>query len=350
MKVRSFFYKIAITIFWVLCTLIFLHLPEFFTSQSKKSISILVWPNILNKDVFALFEKETGIKVYITYFENYEELFVKLRTGGSQGYDVIMTSDYIGELLIQKDLLAPLDKEKCSFIDRIDPQYLGLYFDKNNTYTLPVAFSIYGLGIDTSSFNKKCIEPTWGLLFDENITPGHIGVPDDARELVLIAAYYLFGSIENLDDNKLEKIVTLLKKQKKWVELYGDLRTDYLLFSQTSPVVAAMHPDLAHAVNTSKNIRFVIPKEGAFGVLDSFAIAKKSSHKDFAYTFLNFLYRKEIMNYYVNRYKFISPLNDVEWPNIGLSKPKDLFIHTIHFFKNVLSAQKLGEMWIKIKG
>ena len=110
----------------------------------------------------------------------------------------------------------------------------------------------------------------------KSLTPGHIGVPDDARELVLLAAHYLFGSLANLDDRKLEQITALLKKQKKWVELYGDLRTDYLLFSKTSPVVAAMHPDLAHAVNSTPNIVFIIPEEGAFAVLDSLALVKNS--------------------------------------------------------------------------
>ena len=220
---------------------------------------------------------------------------------------------------------------------------------KNNIFTIPTALSIYGLGIDVDHFNGMLPEATWGLLFDEAKTPGHIGVPDDARELVLIAAHYLFGSIESLDDNKLDQITDLLKRQKKWVELYGDLRTDYLLFSKTSPVVAAMHPDLAYAVNTASNIRFVIPQEGAFGVMDSLAVVKESPHKELVYEFLNFLYRKETMSYYVQRYKYISPLIDVSWPQIGLEKPDNPFVSSLHFFKNVLPLEKLGQMWIKIK-
>lgn len=350
MNARVIFYRIGIVVFWSLCTVLFLHIPDYFVSQSsKKSINILVWPNILDKELFAAFEQESGIKVYISYFENYEELFVKLQNGGSHGYDVIMAADYIAELLIQKNLLATIDKSKCTFFDRFDSQYLGLYFDKNNDFTLPVALSIYGLGIDIDYFKGALPESTWGLLFDEKITPGHIGVPDDARELVLIAAHYLFGSIDTLDKQKLEIVTALLQKQKKWVELYGDLRTDYLLFSKTSPVVAAMHPDLAHAVNATSNIRFIIPKEGAFGVIDSLAIVKDSINKDLSYTFLNFLYRKEVMDYYVEKYKYISPLKDVDWPAVGFPKPPIPFVKSLHFFKNVLSPQKLGQIWIKIK-
>ncbi len=349
MNIKSLFYRTGAAFFWTLCIVFFLYAPQYFVKKSAHSINILVWPNILDKDLFATFEKESGIKVHMSYFENYEELFVKLKNSGSEGYDVIMTSDYMAELLIKANLLDTLDKSKCTFFDRIDPQYLGHYFDKNNNFTLPIALSLYGLGVDLDSFGGVTPEATWGLLFDETITPGHIGVPDDARELVLIAAQYLFGTIENLDDQKLAQITALLKKQKQWVEMYGDLRSDYLLFSKTSPVVAAMHPDLAHAIVTSPNIKFIIPKEGVFGVIDSLALVKGSQNKDASYEFLNFLYKKSVLDEYVKKYKFISPLRDGIHIDVGLTLPLDSLMKSVHFFKNVLTPQKLGKIWIAIK-
>jgi spermidine/putrescine transport system substrate-binding protein len=346
---RTPLFYIGTLLFWSLCTTIFLYVPQYFVEKPIHSINVLVWPNILDRDLFSTFEKETGIKVYMSYFENYEELFVKLQNSGAQGYDVIMTSDYMAELLIKEDLLDVLDKSKCDFFDRIDVQYLGHYFDKDNRFTTPVALSLYGLGIDLDYFDGVAPQATWGLLFDEKITPGHIGVPDDARELVLIAAQYMFGSIEHLDDAQLEQITTLLKRQKQWVEMYSDLRTDYLLFSKTSPVVAAMHPDLAHAVNMASNIRFMIPQEGAFGVMDSLAIVKGSQNKDASYAFLNFLYKKEVMDYYVKRYKFIPTLKDSIHADGVLSISRDTIMQSVHFFKNVVSPQKLGQIWIAIK-
>lgn len=339
------FVRVVGLFFWSLATLFFLHVPEYYSQKPARSITILAWPNIIDSSQFSLFEKKYGIKVYLTYFENYEELFVKLKGSGASGYDLIMTSDYMAEQLIHAQLLDPIEKNKCQFWSRLRLSMLGLYCDLDNHYTIPYALSLYGLGIDLTYFGGKINDPSWGLLFNTN----HVGMPDDAREVILIAAHYLFGSIDDLDDEKLEQVKKMLRAQKKRVEMYSDLRTDYLLFSKTAPVVAAMHPDLAHAIQSTSHIRFIVPKEGAFGVLDSFAFPRGASNKEVCYQFLNFLYEHTVMSYYAARYQAISALNDVDLPTIELDSDIQELIKNIHFFRNVVPAKKLTDCWISIK-
>jgi spermidine/putrescine-binding protein len=174
-------------------------------------------------------------------------------------------------------------------------------------------------------------------------------MPDDAREVILIAAQYLFGSIDNLTDQKLDQIKTMLREQKKRVEMYTDLRTDYLLFSKTASVVAAMHPDLAHAIKKTSNIKFLLPKEGVFAVLDSMALVKGSVSTDAAYLLLNFLYEQSVMDYYVKEYKFIPALSDVACPDLQLGVDERNIIDSVCFFRNVISPEKLMDCWISVK-
>jgi spermidine/putrescine transport system substrate-binding protein len=339
------FARAVIVVFWMSCTLVLLRAPEFFSPKPSSSLTILVWPNILDRNLLSVFEKKTGIKIYVAYFENYEELFVKLRNGGALGYDMVMTSDYMAELLIKEDLFQRLDKERCPFFDRINSSFLGKYCDPNNDFTVPYALSLYGLGVDCDIVGTLAQNPSWSLLFDTD----HVGMPDDAREVILIAAQYLFGSIDTLTDQKLDTIKTMLRDQKKRVEMYTDLRADYLLFSKAASVVAAMHPDLAHAIEKTSNIKFVLPKEGVFAVLDSMALVKGSRNKDAAYRLLNFLYEQSVMDYYVKQYKFIPALSDVACPELNLGVDERTIIDSVHFFRNVVSPEKLMNCWISVK-
>jgi spermidine/putrescine transport system substrate-binding protein len=337
--------RVLIVLFWSVCTLFLLRAPDFLSKKPASSLTILVWPNILDRDLFSVFEKRTGIKVYVAYFENYEELFVKLKNGGALGYDMVMTSDYMAELLIKEKVLEKLDKKRCPFFDRINRSFLGNYCDPQNDFTVPYALSLYGLGVDLDAFGGVVKDPSWSLLFNTD----HVGMPDDAREVILIAAQYLFGSIDNLTDQKLDQIKTMLREQKKRVEMYTDLRTDYLLFSKTASVVAAMHPDLAHAIKKTSNIKFLLPKEGVFAVLDSMALVKGSVSTDAAYLLLNFLYEQSVMDYYVKEYKFIPALSDVACPDLQLGVDERNIIDSVCFFRNVISPEKLMDCWISVK-
>ncbi len=169
----------------------FLRIPDVIgLFRYQKSINVLAWPNIIDAQYFDVFEQESGIKVYLTYFENYEELLVKMQAG-SGDYDLIMASDYAVSTLIQADIVKPLDKSKIAFWSQLYPSILGLYFDPDNSYTVPFSWEIFGLGIDTTFFKDTLPQASWSLLFDEKIAPKRVGMLDDAREIVSVAALYL---------------------------------------------------------------------------------------------------------------------------------------------------------------
>jgi spermidine/putrescine transport system substrate-binding protein len=104
--------------------------------EHGKSINVLVWGQILDKEFLSDFEKETGIRVNMSYFENNEELFVKLKTTDLHDYDLIMPSDWAVELLIKDDLVKKLDRTKIVAWNSLYPALCNLYFDPHNEYTI----------------------------------------------------------------------------------------------------------------------------------------------------------------------------------------------------------------------
>lgn len=328
----------------------FLLIPAFINRfRTQRSINVLAWPSVMDAEHFHAFEQQTGIKVYLTYFDSYEELVIKLRTGGGD-YDLVMAADYVVTTLRAENLVKKIDRQKINFWDKLYKPLLGLYYDPTNEYTIPLAWEIYGIGIDTTYFKQGIPPATWGLLFDEKIAPKRVGMLDDAREVVSIAAQYLFGKKNELRATELEKVKELLIKQKSHVAMYTDLRTDYLLVSGTVPIVLGISSNIYNAMRQHPNIQFLLPKEGSFLVIDVLLLPYTTQKEDLVYEFINYLYKPEILQKYADRYNFFPVREGVtSCENRFFLTPAQSLFSSLRFFTYAISEQQLRELWIALK-
>jgi spermidine/putrescine-binding protein len=345
--------KLGIIGFWLMMIIAFLYAGDF-TSLFKrgKSINVLVWGQVLDKEFLSDFEKETGIHVNMSYFENNEELFVKLQSNNNHDYDLIMPSDWAVQLMIEKDLIKKLDHSKVHVWDTLYPALCNHYFDPSNEYSIPYYWSLFGPGVDLRYWNGENPPATWGLIFDEKIMPKRISAVEDIRELISIAALYLFGRYDQLNPQEIEQIKSLLLQQKPHVEIYTDSRPEYVLASGAVPVVISWFGDFLKVMRRFDYIDFIVPKEGAFVVIDSFAIPSASKKDDLIYPFINYLFSKQVVKQYVDKFDFFPAVQvDVEYDErfVQLTKPtKELFAN-INFFRNVVSKEVLNDVLITLK-
>ena len=70
-------------------------------SASRETITVLNYGKYLDEDALHTFEEETGITVKYEEYESPEEMYTKYKAG-SIDYDVICTSEYMIERLIQE--------------------------------------------------------------------------------------------------------------------------------------------------------------------------------------------------------------------------------------------------------
>lgn len=318
-----------------------------------KSINVLVWGQILDKEFLSDFEQETGIHVNMSYLENNQELFVKLQSTEIHDYDIIMPSDWAVELLIQHNLIKKLDRTKIDIWNSLYPELCNLYYDPGNDYSIPYFWNLTGLGVNTDYWNGNMPPATWGLIFDEHIMPKRIGSAEDPRTLILTAAVYLFGHIERqLTNEEMSKIKQLLIRQKPFVEIYTDSRSEYVLASGVVPVIIALSGDLLKIMKRFNNINFIIPKEGAFALIDSFAITAATKKDDLIYSFLNYIFRPDVVKKYVDKFDFFPAVQvNIEYDDRfeHVTKPTEALFKNINFFKNVVSQQNLNDLLIALK-
>lgn len=336
---------------WLSVIMLFLFIPSFFNVwYQEKSITILTWPAFLDAQYLQKFEYETGIKIHLRYVESNEELYVKLKETKGEGYDLIMPSDYMIEMLRNEQILKKIDTSKLSFIDKMYPHLLNNYYDPLNEYSIPFFWSMYGIAYDKDYFKDEIPEPSWAMIFDTKIAPHHLCMIDGARELVQIAAQYLFGKqTSELTKDQVAQIKKLLVDQKKLVELYTEDRANFLLASKTSPMAVSIGAVTARIMRTFKNIDFVIPKEGSFLNVDAFVIPKNTHKDELIYLFLNYLYKEEVLKHHITKYAYFSPLQGIEVTDSPVPMPSAQQIEKADFFKNILSRSALSDIWVAIK-
>ena len=90
--------------------------------SAKEQVIVYNWGDYIDEDVNKMFEEETGIKVVYSQYANNEEMYAKLKAGGSN-YDVVIPSEYMVERMINENLLLPLDFSLLSNYDKIDDRF-----------------------------------------------------------------------------------------------------------------------------------------------------------------------------------------------------------------------------------
>jgi spermidine/putrescine transport system substrate-binding protein len=336
---------------WMALFIGVLYIPDIRLSKyPEQSISILAWPDVFDASYVAEFEEATGIKVYVNFFEFNEELLIKLRTSTSHGYDLVMPSDYTADILIQEGLVKQIDKTRLHFMGDFYPTLLGHYFDPNNEYTVPYFWGVYGLGT-IKEIAAHITSPSWGLIFDKAQIPGMVCMVNDAREAMFIAAQYLFHRTDNLTTQEYWQIKKLLLAQKQWVMMYSDLQVEYLLGARICPLVVTTSGDVAKVMRWRDDIAFLLPQEGTFVILDSFALAAASNKDDLVYQFLNYLYQKKVFSQYVKKFGFFSPLQSVKTEGFDdtIAVPTKTLFKKFHFFSNKIPSNILHECWLLLK-
>jgi spermidine/putrescine transport system substrate-binding protein len=352
--------RCVIIFFWLAIIIGVLYIPTIHVDglHTKKSINVLTWPDLVDREMIARFEQETGITVNFSYFESNDEVVTKLGLTDGGGYDLVTVTDYGVNILRERGLLQQIDAAKLTFWSSIESRLLNHYFDPQSRYAIPYVWDVYGIGINKQHFKNKLPAPTWALIFDPSLAPYHMTMIDEETELVRIAAQYLYGNPDDLNDIQLESIKKLFIQQRPKVEVYSEMRGDYLLASGTSPLAITQSGYIWQAMQQNEHIDFLIPREGSFMVIDTMVIPKQSTQQELVYQFINFLYQEELIMRMYKAYGFLPALRPLlEKLDLGYLGGLSYILDSERFsqiqffkrFKRTEDQEKISAMWIDIK-
>jgi spermidine/putrescine transport system substrate-binding protein len=269
------------------------------TSADDSKLRLITWADYAPPDVVALFKKETGIEVLVTLSNN-EEMISKLRATGGAGYDLAQPSqDRITGVQREFGIYRPFDLSRVK-VAQFRPEMLEI-IRKNATldgklYGLPYVWGAEGLVVNTklarvSDYPDLC-RPD---LKDKTSMR--------LRRPTLMA--FAFASGEDpfaLYNNPpayaalMRSVGRTLSACKANVRFFFDNKDQLLNGMRSGEIVAAMMWDTGGWALNRENpdIKFIVPRSGALGFLDSFALPAKGRHVAAAYAWINFTMRPDV--------------------------------------------------------
>ncbi len=360
--------KLVIALFYLSLLATFLYLPRifnYFNDEQEVTLNIYSFVELISPDALSKFHDETGINASITYFDSNEELYTKLRITGGEGYDLLVVSDYMVELLHNEGLLHQIEHSKLVNFKNLDSRLKGRFFDPKNQYSLPYVWMTYGFLFDKNllesnqkplslSFIFNSPEQQWSI--KNTLSKNRkLCMTNDAREAVCLAAIYLFGRVTNLTKDEYLQIKQLLIKQKKWVENYTNEGLQYLLIGNIVPAAYGPSMFIRNALAFFDQFDFIIPEEGSILSIENLVIPRASKKQDLVYKLINFLTIPDIALISSNAYGY-NPTNIKAYEKIDskiyLNKnyfPEGKQFDRLHLIHNNLSLEQIEDIWLAVK-
>ncbi len=262
--------------------------------KSKEVLYLFNFGNYMDPEIYELFEKEYGIKIVYDEYSVPEDMYAKF-TSGSAKYDLICTSDYMLEKLIQEDLLAEIDFDNIENYSNLSQNQLeaSKAFDPELKYTIPHFWGTLGILYNTKTVKAEDVK-SWDVVFSGKYADKLI-MPNSERDAFFVALTKLGYDTNTTNKKELEAAADLLRKQKNDVQAYLlDQSARVKVESENADLAVVYSGEAYLAFENNPKLAFTIPEEGTCMWVDSFAIPKNAQNKEYAEKFLNFLCREEI--------------------------------------------------------
>jgi putrescine transport system substrate-binding protein len=277
-------------------------------ADSGKVLNLYIWSDYLAPNALSDFEKQTGIKVHVAYFDTNETLETRL-LAGSSGFDIVVPTASYFERQIRAGVYLTLDKSKLPNLKNMDPQLMSrvALHDPDNAHGV-----IYTWGTNGIGYNEKMIKAlmpdapldSWRLVFDPTVASKlakcGISVLDSPAEMVRGVLSYLGRDPNSQKTEDLAAADAALTKIRPYVRnitsseyiealANGDI---CLAIGYNGDVLQAR--DRARDANKGIEIKFMVPKEGSILWFDMLAIPKDAPDPESAYAFINYMMTAQV--------------------------------------------------------
>jgi spermidine/putrescine transport system substrate-binding protein len=321
-------------------------------TEMTNRLNFYNWSYYIAEETIPNFEDEFGVRVRYDNFSSNSEILAKMQAGGS-GYDIIVPSDYMVEIMIQLDMLQPINFENIPNIENIDERFKNLPFDPQNAYSVPYQWGTTGIGINTR-YVKENID-SWGVFWDENYK-GRMSILDDMRSGLVPALKLLGYSVNTQNQAELDEARDLMIQQKEFVRTYSSETYMDLLKSGDVWIAMGWSGDIFQVTKENPDVIFVIPKEGSYIWVDNLVIPKRAPNKFTAETFINYLLRPdvsaEISNFtgYSSPNRTALPFIDEDLLNDVSMYPNSEIMERLEYMRDVGDATRLyNRVWNEVK-
>ncbi len=282
------------------CLLAFgLLLADTAAGADDKKLRLITWSDYAPADVVALFKKETGIQVELTLSNN-EEIISKLRATRGSGYDLAQPSqDRITGVQREFGIYKPFDLTKVN-LAQFRPEILEITRNattfEGKQYGLPYLWGAEGLVVNVkrakvTDYPDMCRPDLKGRTSMRLRRPTLMAFAFASGK----DPFALYGNPAAYTA-LMESVGKTLSACAANVRFFFDNKDQLLNGMRSGELTAAMMWDTGGWTLNRENpdIQFVVPRSGALGWLDTFALPARGRNDAAAYAWINFTMRPDV--------------------------------------------------------
>jgi putrescine transport system substrate-binding protein len=285
-------------------------IPTLAKSGDDKVLNLFWWSDFLAPDTITNFEKQTGIKVNISYYDSEETLETRVLAGKS-GFDVVdPAAPYFFQRQIRSGAYMPLDKTRLPNLTHLDPAIMSrvALVDPDNAHGVVYMWGTVGIG-----YNKEKVAlalpnvsmNSWRVIFDpataSKLAKCGIQILDSPAEVVPLVLRYLGKSPNSTSPRDLEDVSSVLMAIRPYIRnidtssyLEGIANGDLcLVVGYNSDFVQARRR--ANEAKAGTQIGYALPEEGTVVYFNMLAIPKEAPHPANAHLFIDYLMKPEVI-------------------------------------------------------
>lgn len=306
-------------------------------------VNVLNWSSYIPDEVIENFEKEYNIKVnYGTYSSN-EELLAKVSSSKEGTYDVLFPSDYMVELMIQKDMLLPIDKSKFVNYKNINSVFLNQEYDRYNRYSLPFLLATTVIAYDSDKVSNIS---DYNDLLNEKYK-NNIVLLDDERIMIGAFLQATGVNINDYNDDSLNKALEFYEKLKPNVKAFDSDSPKTFLITGETDIGILWNAEAILARDYNPSVKIAYPESGYALSMDNYVITKDSKNVSNAYIFIDYLLRNEVCEKIIEEYPYISTNKNV---SNYTQKELNEILKKGSYIKNVdENIKKFDRLWARMK-
>lgn len=264
-------------------------------------LTVVNWNDYIDPDTLVAYERETGNHVNYSTFDSADEMLGLI--SGSNPIDVVGVPLDLASGMIERNSIAPYSAANLSGMAHVPLPIIARVRtqDPHVSYVAPYLWGRVGITV-----NRPVAEAALGAKF--NNSWDNVFLADKASKLsacgisILDADDYVFAIYSNFKGELTEHMSPrttrrVLGQLQGLRHFYKDINSVSYLddFKNGSVCVAvSWEGDGLKLAEENPNIEFLLPAEGTVMFIDTLAIAEKSTHKEAAKQFIEFMTRPEI--------------------------------------------------------
>lgn len=265
-------------------------------AAAQTELNMLIWPDYVYEPSIRQFEKENNVRIRITLYDSTEEMEGKLAYAGADSqYDVVIMASQIVARMVRRGLIRELDHSQIPNLKNLDPRFSGDAFDEGNKHAVPYQWGMVGLLYNKKKFPN--LDPTWGVLFDQQKIVGTFEFLDEMRDMLGVALKYKGLSSNSTSPDEIREVGKMLsdiKDNPKCLGFKAGVGASQDVKGGSIDMAVVWNGDAYKVVQADKDqFALILPKEGSIMWIDTMTVLSKAPHPEMAHKFINYMLTPE---------------------------------------------------------